>query len=236
MKKAVIYLFLVLGLVSCDPQDLQRVLDTVGSTGLSNLDVANGLKEALEFGVDNSVDLLSVTDGYYKSAYKILLPDEANTVIDKLKIIPGFSNLEEELIKRINRSAEDAAKKAGPIFLDAVRGITFDDAMSILLGEQDAATQYLHSRTYNSLYEEFKPVLDNSLNSFGALNLWADAVNAYNKIPFITKVNPDLSDHINTKALYGLFDLIEDKEQGIRTDVSQRTTSLLKDVFARQDK
>ena len=236
MKKAVIYLFLVLGLVSCDPQDLQRVLDTVGSTGLSNLDVANGLKEALEFGVDNSVDLLSVTDGYYKSAYKILLPDEANTVIDKLKIIPGFSNLEEELIKRINRSAEDAAKKAGPIFLDAVRGITFDDAMSILLGEQDAATQYLHSRTYNSLYGEFKPVLDNSLNSFGALNLWADAVNAYNKIPFITKVNPDLSDHINTKALYGLFDLIEDKEQGIRTDVSQRTTSLLKDVFARQDK
>jgi len=236
MKKAVIYLFLVLGLVSCDPQDLQRVLDTVGSTGLSNLDVANGLKEALEFGVDNSVDLLSVTDGYYKSAYKILLPDEANTVIDKLKIIPGFSNLEEELIKRINRSAEDAAKKAGPIFLDAVRGITFDDAMSILLGEQDAATQYLHTRTYNSLYGEFKPVLDNSLNSFGALNLWADAVNAYNKIPFITKVNPDLSDHINTKALYGLFDLIEAKEQGIRTDVSQRTTSLLKDVFARQDK
>lgn len=236
MKKAVVYLFLVLGLVSCDPQDLQRVLDTVGSTGLSNLDVANGLKEALEFGVDNSVDLLSVTDGYYKSAYKILLPDEANTVIDKLKIIPGFSNLEEEMIKRINRSAEDAAKKAGPIFLDAVRGITFDDAMSILLGEQDAATQYLHSRTYNNLYGEFKPVLDNSLNSFGALDLWADAVNAYNKIPFISKVNPDLSDHINTKALYGLFDLIEDKEQGIRTDVSQRTTSLLKEVFAKQDK
>jgi hypothetical protein len=236
MKKAVIYLFLVLGLVSCDPQDLQRVLDTVGSTGLSNLDVANGLKEALEFGVDNSVDFLSVTDGYYKSAYKILLPDEANVVIDKLKIIPGFSNLEEEMVKRINRSAEDAAKKAGPIFLDAVRGITFDDAMSILLGEQDAATQYLHSRTYNSLYGEFKPVLDISLNSFGALDLWADAVNAYNKIPFITKVNPDLSDHINTKALYGLFDLIEQKEQGIRTDVSQRTTSLLKEVFAKQDK
>ena len=236
MKKAVIYLFLVLGLVSCDPQDLQRVLDTVGSTGLSNLDVANGLKEALEFGVDNSVDFLSVTDGYYKSAYKILLPEEANVVIDKLKIIPGFSNLDEEMVKRINRSAEDAAKKAGPIFLDAVRGITFDDAMSILLGEQDAATQYLHSRTYNSLYGEFKPVLDISLNSFGALDLWADAVNAYNKIPFITKVNPDLSDHINTKALYGLFDLIEQKEQGIRTDVSQRTTSLLKEVFAKQDK
>jgi len=236
MKKVFVYFFLVLGLVSCDPKDLQSVLDTVSSAGLSNLDIANGLKEALEFGVDNSVDFLSAKDGFYKSSYKILLPDEANTVISKLKIVPGFSNLEEELVKKINYAAEDAAKKAGPIFLSAVRGITFDDAMNILMGEKNAATQYLHTRTYNSLYGEFKPVLDNSLNSFGALDLWRDAVNAYNKIPFITKVNPDLSDHINSKALYGLFDLIEVKEQGIRTDVSQRTTTLLKDVFAKQDR
>jgi len=236
MKKVFVYFFLVLGLVSCDPKDLQSVLDTVSSAGLSNLDIANGLKEALEFGVDNSVDFLSAKDGFYKSSYKILLPDEANTVISKLKIVPGFSNLEEELVKKINYAAEDAAKKAGPIFLSAVRGITFDDAMNILMGENNAATQYLHTRTYNSLYGEFKPVLDNSLNSFGALDLWRDAVNAYNKIPFITKVNPDLSDHINSKALYGLFDLIEVKEQGIRTDVSQRTTTLLKDVFAKQDR
>ncbi len=236
MKKAFIYLFLVLGLVSCDPKDLQSVLDAVNSSGaLSNLDVANGLKEALEFGVDNSVDFLSAKDGFYKSSYKILLPDEANTVINKLKIVPGFSNLEEELVKKINYAAEDAAKKAGPIFLDAVRSITFDDAMNILMGDKNAATQYLHTRTYNSLYGEFKPVLDNSLNSFGALDLWRDAVNAYNKIPFISKVNPDLSDHINTKALFGLFDLIEAKEQGIKTDVSQRTTSLLKEVFTKQD-
>jgi len=232
--------FLLLGLItltfiSCDPKDLQRVMDTVGSAGLSNLDVANGLKEALEFGVDNSVKNLSKQNGFYKSAYKILLPDEANTVIDKLKIIPGFTNLEDEIVKKINHAAEDAASKAGPIFLDAVRGITFDDAMNILMGNQDAATQYLHNRTYNSLYGEFKPVLVNSLNSFGALDLWSDAVDKYNKIPFITKVNPDLADHINTKALYGLFDLIEAKEKGIRTDVSQRTTTLLKDVFAKQD-
>jgi hypothetical protein len=236
MKKAFIYFFMVLGLVSCDPKDLQSVLDAVNSSGtLSNLDIANGLKEALEFGVDSSVSYLSADDGYYASPYKIFLPEEANTVVDKLKIIPGFSNLEEELLKKINHAAEDAAKKAGPIFLDAVRGITFNDATNILMGEKDAATQYLHDRTYNSLYSEFKPVLDNSLSSFGVSTLWADAVNAYNKIPFITKVNPDLSDHINTKALYGLFDLIEVKEEGIRSDVSQRTTSLLQKVFAKQD-
>ena len=227
---------MTLGLISCDPKDLQSVLDAVNTTGaLSDLDISNGLKEALEFGVDSSVSFLSATDGFYKTPYKIFLPEEANTVINKLKILPGFSNLEEELLKKMNRAAEDAAKKAGPIFLDAVRGITFTDATNILMGDKDAATQYLHGKTYINLYSAFKPVLDNSLSTFGVSTLWADAVNSYNKIPFITKVNPDLSDHINTKALYGLFDLIEVKEEGIRSDVSQRTTSLLQQVFAKQD-
>jgi len=229
------YTLIILGLVSCDPKDLQKVLDTVGTTALTNVDIANGLKEALEFGVDNSVNFLSAKDGYYKSAYKILLPEEASKVIDKLKIIPGFSDLEEVMIKKINNAAEDAASKAGPIFLDAIRGITFDDAMSILMGEKNAATSYLHNRTYNSLYNEFKPVLVNSLNKFGALDHWSNAVTKYNSLPFVNDVNPDLADHINTKALVGLFDLVEKKELGIRKDVSQRTTKLLQDVFAKQD-
>ncbi len=235
MKNPIICFLLTLTLVSCDTKDLQRVLDTVGGSALTDLDIANGLKEALQFGVDNSVNFLSAEDGYYKSIYKIILPDEAYVVIDKLKFIPGFSNLEEELIKKINHAAEDAAKKAGPIFLDAVRGITFDDAMNILMGEKNAATTYLENRTYDNLYNEFKPVLLNSLNKFGALDYWADAVNAYNKIPLLNDVNPDLADHSNTKALYGLFNLIEKKELGIRSDISQRTTSLLQKVFAKQD-
>lgn len=235
MKKLLLSVLVVLGLVSCDPKDLQKVLDTVGTAALTDLDVANGLKEALEFGVDNSVNFLSAKDGYYASAYKILLPEEANTVISKLKIIPGFSNLEEELVKKINHAAEDAAGKAGPIFFDAIKGITFDDAMGILMGEKNAATNYLHSRTYNKLYGEFKPVLVTSLNKFGALDYWSDAVKKYNSLPFVTDVNPDLADHINSKALVGLFDLVEKKELGIRKDVSQRSTKLLQDVFAKQD-
>jgi len=235
MKKTFLLFFMSLSLVSCDPQDLQKVLDTVGSAGLTNTDIANGLKEALEFGVDDSVNFLSAKDGYFKSAYKILLPDEANTVIDKLKIIPGFSNLENELIKKINHAAEDAAGKAGPIFFDAIRGMSFNDAMGILMGQDDAATNYLHNKTYNGLYNEFKPVLVTSLNKFGALDYWKDAVNKYNSLPFVSDVNPDLADHINTKALVGLFDLVEKKEKGIRTDIGQRTTKLLKDVFAKQD-
>lgn len=235
MKRFTLLFILILSTQSCDVKDLQQVLDTVGTAALTDADISNGLKEALQFGVDNSVNFLSAEDGYYKSIYKILLPEEANVVIDKLKIIPGFNNLEEELLKRINHAAEDAASKAGPIFFSAIKSITFDDALNILMGEKNAATTYLHNRTYNALYDEFKPVLVNSLNQFGALDYWSDAVNKYNSLPFVKDINPDLADHINSKALVGLFDLIEVKEQGIRSDVSQRTTSLLQKVFAKQD-
>jgi len=236
MYKSLIITLISLTFLSCDPKTLQNVLDTVSEAPLTNLDISNGLKEALQFGVDNSVNFLSEEDGYYRSIYKILLPDEANNVIDKLSFIPGFKNLEQEMIKKVNRAAEDAASKAGPIFLDAIKGITFNDAKNILLGSDDAATQYLNSRTYNSLYNEFKPVLQNSLNKVGALDLWTSAITKYNSLPFVTDINPDLADHINTKALVGLFDLIEKKEAGIRTDVAQRTTGLLKKVFAEQDR
>jgi hypothetical protein len=223
-------------MISCDPKDLQKVLDSVGNIPLSNADIASGLKQALDKGVDQSVKTLSATDGYYASLYKILLPEEASKVIDKLKFIPGFSNLEEEAIKKINKAAEDAASKAGPIFLTAIKQMTFEDVMGILMGEKNAATKYLHNKTYTALYNEFKPVMVTSLNKFGVLDLWSDAINKYNSLPFVSKVNPDLADHVSSKALVGLFSLVEKKELGIRTDVSQRTTDLLQKVFAKQDK
>ena len=232
MKK--IYLFLLpLFLVSCDPADLQRAMDTLNT--VTNTDVANGLKQALNFGVDDSVKFLSRENGYYASAYKILLPEEARKVTDKLKFIPGFQNVEEELIKRLNKGAEDAASKAGPIFFSAIKSMSFDDAMNILMGPKDSATTYLNNKTYNGLYSEFSPIINQSLDKFSVQDYWAKAVNQYNKIPFITKVNPDLKDYVATEALKGLFSLVAKKELGIREDVSQRTTDLLKKVFAKQD-
>jgi hypothetical protein len=229
-----LWLFLILPLISCDPKALQQVIDAAGGT-LSNTDIASGLKEALDKGVDKSVKTLSAQNGYYESVYKILLPDEANKVIQKLKFIPGFENLEQQAIQKINQAAEDAASKASPIFVSAIRQLTFDDVMNILMGQKNAATTYLHNKTYTSLYDEFKPVMNTSLNKFGALDLWTQAINKYNSIPFINKINPDLADHVTTKALVGLFDLIEKKELGIRTDLSQRTSDLLRRVFAKQD-
>ena len=114
------FMLMSLFLVACDPKDVQKVLDSVGSGVLSNADVAAALKQALDKGVDQSVKTLSAQDGYYASVYKILLPEEATKIIDKLKFIPGFTNLEEEAIKKINKAAEDAASKAGPIFLNAI--------------------------------------------------------------------------------------------------------------------
>ena len=224
-------LFMTLSLVSCDPNTLSQILNTP----LSNADIANALKQALSIGAESSSNQLSAVNGYYQSPYKILLPAEANTVIDKLKFIPGFTNIEEEIVKKINQGAEDAAKKAGGIFLNAIKQMTIQDAMGILMGDKDAATQYLNRTTYNTLYSEFNPVIINSLNKFGALDYWASAVNKYNSIPFVTKVNPDLADHVTGKALVGLFDLVEKKELGIRSDISQRSTDLLKKVFAKQD-
>ena len=233
MKK--IYLFLLpLFLISCDPADLQKAMDTLST--VSNTDIANGLKQALNFGVDESVDFLSKENGYYSSVYKILLPEEARKVTDKLKSIPGFGDIEEVLVKKLNQGAEDAASKAGPIFLQAIKTMSFDDAMNILMGPENAATTYLNNRTYNNLYGEFNPVIGNSLNKFNVQEYWAKAVNTYNKIPFIEKVNPDLGDYVTTEALKGLFSLVAKKEVGIRSDVSQRTTDLLKKVFAKQDK
>lgn len=223
---------LPLFMISCDPATLTNLMNEIP---LSNTQIASGLKEALNLGVGDAVSFLSAKDGYYKSAYKILLPEEARKVTDKLKIVPGFSNVEAEIVKRINQAAEDAAKSAGPIFLGAIKKMSIQDAMGILMGQKNAATQYLDANTYDNLYGEFNPVITNSLNKFNALDYWADAVNAYNKIPFISKVNPDLGDHITGKALVGLFDLVEKKELGIRSDISQRKSELLKKVFAKQD-
>ena len=232
--KLFIFAILLSGITfSCDPKTLTSVLNSVT---LSKTDASNGLKEALENGVSSAVSTLAKQGGFYESVYKILLPAEAQTVVKRLKVIPGFGNLEEEALKRINKAAENAASKAGPIFVNAIRQLTFDDAMNILKGEKNAATQFLRRTTYQALYNEFKPEINSSLNTFGALDYWGSAMNTYNKIPFVDRVNPDLADHVTNKALDGLFDLIEKKEYAIRTDISERTSDLLKKVFAQQDK
>ncbi|MEM1325079.1 MAG: DUF4197 domain-containing protein [Bacteroidota bacterium] len=238
MRKGLLILLLLPMLVSCDPAALQRALETASDLAgqpLTQEQIGQGLKQALEIGISEGAAKLSETDGYYKSAYKILLPEEVRKVTSRLQNIPGFTNVEEILLEKINRGAEDAAKRAKPIFVDAITGMSFQDATQILMGDKDAATQYLNRATYNSLYNEFNPVIINSLDKFNARQYWRDIVERYNKIPLVDDVNPSLDDYVTTQALTGLFSMVERKELDIRENVAARTTELLRKVFARQD-
>ncbi|MBT8191043.1 MAG: DUF4197 domain-containing protein [Bacteroidia bacterium] len=209
----------------------KKVLEKPGE----ELDISGGLKEALESGVNEAVTSLSTKDGYYASPYKVLIPDEAQKIISTVKKVPGFGNVEEDLIKKMNEAAEIAAKEATPIFVDAIRGMSFDDAKNILFGEENAATDYLEGQSRKSLYSKFLPVIQKSLDEVNAREYWNSVVSQYNKVPFVKKMNPALDDHVNEKALDGLFSLIEVKEKKIRTDIDQRTSPLLIDVFGQLD-
>lgn len=213
---------------------LNKTKEKLGTSSGGDIDL--GLKQALEFGVKEAVDKLSADRGYLDSPYKILVPEEAQFIITKVKSIPGFQDVEQQLVDKMNKAAELAAKKATPIFVDAITSLTITDAMNILMGEKDAATRYLETQTRSQLYTAFMPEIQAALDEVHAREYWKSVITAYNNIPFIKKVNPALDDHVNNKALDGLFSLIRVKEEKIRSDQSQRTTDLLKKVFAQQDK
>jgi hypothetical protein len=215
---------------------LKKAKSTVSKGGLSQEDAGNGLKQALNIGVDEAVSFLSVKDGYYKSAYKVLLPKEVQSITNKLKVVPGFKSVEANMIEKINRAAEDAASAAKPIFVNAIKQMSFDDALNILTGDKDSATRFLEKSTYDQLYDAFKPQIVKSMEKVEATSYWNSAVTKYNKLPFTKDANPDLSDHVTKQALVGMFGLVEKKEAGIRGDKSLRTNDLLKKVFSQQDK
>jgi hypothetical protein len=202
---------------------------------LTNTDIAAGLREALDQGIDKQVSKLTQTDGFFKNELvKILLPAELQKVDKGLRDI-GLGNLADEGLKVLNRAAEDAVKEATPIFVNAVKDITFADAKNILLGSDNAATQYLTSKTQTELYNKFKPVINNSFSKVGADQIWTNLINKYNTIPFTADVNPDLTDYVTNEALKGVYTMIAVEEKDIRTKVSSRTSDLLKKVFALQD-
>ncbi|MFT4667828.1 MAG: hypothetical protein ACI8YQ_005049 [Polaribacter sp.] len=214
------------------------VKDATGGQGvtLSQEEIGNGLKEALDKGVDKAVKSLSAEDGYLKSPYKILLPKEAQTVVNKVKRVPGFQDADKKLTAKLNKAAEIAAKEATPIFIGAIKQMSFKDAMNILMGEKNSATTYLDKSTRKTLFGKFMPVIQKSLDEVNAREYWNSIVSAYNKIPLTKKVNPNLDEHVNNKALDGMFGLIAVKELDIRDNQSSRSSDLLKKVFGKQDK
>jgi len=206
-----------------------------GNILTGNLDIASGLKEALQKGIKEQVIKLTAVDGFYQNqAVKILFPEELQKVDKTLRSI-GMSSLADEGIKVLNRAAEDAVKEATPIFVNAITSMKIADAKNILLGADNSATTYLQTSTSTALYSKFSPVIQQSLEKVGADKIWANIIAKYNKVPLVTKVNPDLNDYVTNKAMEGVFTMIAVEEKDIRTNIGARTSPLLKKVFALQD-
>lgn len=233
MRKILTFIFL-LPLISC--ADLQQIAQQFPQQNtIGTIDISNALKEALNNGISKQVMKLTTPDGFFKNEMvKILLPQELQKVDKTLRDI-GLSSLADEGLKVLNRAAEEAVKEATPVFVDAVKQMTFTDAKNILMGADNAATSYLKNTTSNALYAKFSPVVNNSLSKVGADKIWNEIITKYNSIPLVNKVNPDLTDYVTTKAMEGVFTMIAVEEKEIRNNVAARTSDLLKKVFALQD-
>ena len=202
-----------------------------GEKSLSNDEIAEGLKEALTKGISKGSDLVSQVDGYFKNPeIKIPFPPEVKKVDERLRKM-GMGKEVDKFVLTLNRGAEDAAKEAKPIFITAIKAMTFQDALSILKGEDNAATSFLKRTTSPQLKEKFKPVIQNSLNKVNATRYYKDLVSEYNKNPLVTKVDPNLDDYATDRAIQGLFVMIAKEEKNIRQDPLARTSDLLKKVF-----
>ncbi|HPR73701.1 MAG TPA: DUF4197 domain-containing protein [Bacteroidales bacterium] len=248
MKKSIPALLLIVFLFTgC--AELVKILETAGPATLTEAEVVRALKEALTVGAENSARKLAAENGYYgDELVKILLPDEAKIIVENISRIPGGEALVEDVILRINRAAEDAAKEIAPIFISSVRQMTINDAFNILNGSDNAATEYLRRTTYNELYNLYKPKIQASTEKdiVGNVSLkdsWESLTGKWNSIANtiagrlanLEPVNTDLDDYLTAKALSGVFLKVEGEEQKIRNEVSARVTPLLQKVFGSLD-
>lgn len=217
---------------------LNKAKDAVSGkpgAGLSNEDAIAGLKEALVVGSQKGSNTLSQVDGFFaNAALKILLPAEAQKVESTLRKV-GLGKQVDDAILSMNRAAEDACKSAAPIFSNAIKQMSFQDALGILKGGDTAATGYLRGKTTAELTNAFAPVINQSLEKVNATKYWNTLINSYNKINILggQKINPDLSAYVTEKALSGIFFQVAQEEKSIRKDPVARTSEILKKVFAK---
>jgi hypothetical protein len=219
------------------PKALEKVQNVVDGKGkLTNEEVIDGLKEALTKGAEFAAKNASKEDGFYKNQLILIpFPEEAKVMEEKLRAI-GMGHLVDDFVMTLNRAAENAAKSAAPIFIDAVKSMSLKEGWDILRGDDRAATSFLESRTKDNLTQTFLPVVKTALQTVDVTSKWTPVVNAYNKIPLVKKLNPDLEVYTTEKAVRGMFVLIGEEEAKIRKDPKARITPLLEKVFGSQDK
>ncbi len=243
MKKISYLLFATIGVVlyACNAQQIQNTANaakdalnnssTPGEKPLSNDEVISGLKEALTVGTNNSTAFASQLDGFYKNpSLFIVFPPEAQKVKD-WAIKMGMKSQVDKFEMTLNRAAEEAAKDAAPVFVNAVKGMSIGDGFAILKGADNAATQYLIDKTSAELKQKFTPVVQTAIDKVELTKYWNPIITGYNKVPLVEKQNPDLTAYVTDKAMNGLFKLIAEEELKIRKDPVARVTDILKRVF-----
>jgi hypothetical protein len=212
--------------------------ETIQSLGLTDTEIVSALREALSQGSDSASSQLSALNGYYGNPdLKILLPKEAAPILQYASAL-GLQSQIDDLVLKMNRGAEMAAKKAAPIFVNAITTMTVTDGLSILKGTDSAATAYLRTKTYSQLTSAFAPEINSAMDEVGAATLWNTVFSTYNnyaQLVGLSPVNSNLGEYATGKALNGLFVKVADHEKVIRNDVTKRTTELLRKVFAEQD-
>ena len=235
MKKIFLFL-LVSSFISCaELQQIAEQLPQETGYGITEDQIAAGLKQALDKGIETQVSKLAEEGGFFRNELvRIHLPPELQKVDRALRDV-GLDALADEGLKVLNNAAEDAVKEATPIFVNAVQEMTITDARNILFGIDTAATAYLSRKTEETLYQKFNPVIQNSLQRVGATEVWSSIIDRYNRLPLTGNVNPDLPDYVTREALEGVFTMIAVEEKQIRENFSARTTDLLRRVFALQD-
>jgi len=227
MKNYFFALAITLGFSSCS-----TLSNLPGVGGVTESEAAQGIREALDQGVSKGISLLNKQDGFFgNQLYKLLLPPEAQKIENTLRQI-GMGAMVDRAILQINRAAEDAVGFARPIFVDAIREMTIADAINIIKGSRDAATQYFRNKTTEKLITAFSPIIKSSLDKFSATKYYGDIINTYNGFPTtLNKLNPDLPSYVVGKAVDALFDQIAQEEANIRSNAAARTTEILKKVF-----
>ncbi len=218
-------------------KDINGVLGKKGgSDALSSDDIVKGLKDALSVGSNNAGSSASKVDGFYKNpSIQVPFPPDAEKV-KKTATDLGMQKQVEDFVMSLNRAAEKAAVKSAPIFLNAITSMSIDDGMKILKGADNAATQYLQSKTMQQLHDAFMPVVKQAIDSVQVTKYWQPLADAYNMVPGVTKVNPDLNEFVTQKALDGLFYLLAAEELKIRKNPMARVDDILKKVFGSLDK
>jgi hypothetical protein len=234
MTKAYFLVFMaILSMQNIEAQllkDAKKLINSKSSS-LTEKDAANGIKEALVNGTGASVNLVSKANGYWGNPeIKIPFPSEAIEMETKLRAI-GMGKKVDEFNESMNRAAEKAAIEAKPIFTAAIKGLTVKDAIKIVKGENNAATMYLKNITSPELNSKFQPIIKTSLDNVNTTKYWSGLITAYNKIPLVKKMNPNLTEYVTAKAIDGLFVMIAREELKIRKDPMARTSELLKKVF-----